>query len=173
MTTDRALIALIAGTALAALATLAPVSAALGIAGAAICFVALGPLAKASDAFGPARFGAILSLVGSVLLVIDVQAGIAGWLVLLGLLLLLTGSCAGLRDVLPDGFRRAATGRISSSVLLIMLTLALLLALDQAKVGPTWVSDVITAARVVTAVLVVWFVAFVTRARTDVPARVS
>jgi hypothetical protein len=173
MTTDRALIALTAGTALTALSTLATVSAAVGLAGGAICLVALGSLVRASDAFGTARFGAVLGLIGSVLLVADIQVRIADWLVLLGMLLLLTGSCAGLRDVLTEGFRRAAAGRISGSVLLVMLSLALFVALDQAGAGPGWASDVITALRVAAAVLVVWFIAFATLARTAVPARVS
>jgi hypothetical protein len=173
VTTDRALIALIAGTALTALSTLASVSSIVGIAGGAICLVALGPLVRASDAFGTARSGAILGLLGSVLLVADIQVKIADWLVLLGLLLLLTGSCAGLRDVLTEGFRRAAAGRISGSVLLVVLALALFLALDQADAGPGWVSDVIVALRVATAVLVAWFVAYVAMARTVVPPRVS
>lgn len=173
MTTDRALVALIAGTALSALSTLATVSAIVGLVGGAICLVALGPLVRASDAFGTARFGAVLGLIGSVLLVADIQVRIADWLVLLGLLLLLTGSCAGLRDVLTEGFRRAAAGRISGSVLLVMLALALFVALDQADAGPGWVSDVITALRIAAAVLVAWFIAFAALARTAVPSRAS
>jgi hypothetical protein len=172
MTTDRALIALIAGAALTALSTLASVSAVIGLAGGAICLVALSALVRASDAFGTARFGAVLGLVGSVLLVADVQVRIGDWLVLLGLLLLVTGSCAGLRDVLTEGFRRAAAGRISGSVLLVMLALALFVALDQAEAGPAWVSDVIVALRIAAAVLIAWFVAFAALARTAVPARV-
>lgn len=173
MTTDRALLALIAGAALTALSTLASGSAVVGLAGSVICLVALGPLVRASDAFGTARFGAVLGLVGSSLLLADVQVRIADWLVLLGLLLLLTGSCAGLRDVLAEGFRRAAAGRISGSVLFVMLALGLFVALDQADAGPGWVSDVITALRVATAVLVAWFIAFAALARTAVPARAS
>jgi hypothetical protein len=173
MTTDRALLALVAGTALAALSTLASVSAIVGVAGGAICLVALGPLVRASDAFGTARLGAVLGVVGSVLSLAGIQLRVADWLVLLGLLLLLTGSCAGLRDVVPEGFRRAAAGRISGSVLLVMLALALFVALDQTDAGPTWVGGVSTALRIVAAVLVAWFVAFAALARTVVPTRVS
>jgi hypothetical protein len=173
MTTDRALILLVAGAALSALTALASASAIVGIAGAALCLVAFSPLVQASDAFGSARFGAVLTLIGSVLLIAEAKVGIAAWLVLLGLLLVITGSCAGLRELVPAGFRRDAAGRISGWVLLIMLALALLLALDQAGVGPGWVSGAITGLRLAAGVLIAWFIAYVAINRTVVPARVS
>jgi hypothetical protein len=173
MTTDRALIALIAGTPLVALSVLAPVSAALGLAGAAICLVALRTLTRASENFGTARLGAVLGLVGSALLLADLQVRIADWLVLLGLLLVLTGGCAGMRELVPQGFRREAAGRISGSVLTVMLTLGVFIALDDAGAGPGWVTDATPVLRGITGVLVAWFVAYVAMARTVVPARVS
>lgn len=173
MTNDRALVALVAGSGLCALAALTSISAIAGVVGAALCLVALNPLVKASDAFGSARFGAALALIGSVLLVAEAKVGIADWLLLLGLLLVITGSCAGLRELVPEGFRRDAAGRISGWVLLVVLTLALLLVLDQADAGPAWVSGAITGLRVATGVLVAWFIAYAAINRTVVPARTS
>ena len=173
MTNDRALIALVAGTALAGVATLFSLAPAVAIAGWAVGLVALSRLAKSSDAFGGARLGVVLGLVGSALAVADVQVRVADWLVLLGLLLLLTGSCAGLRELLPDGSRRAAAGRISGAALLTMLALALLVALDQAAAGPVWVTDAMTVARVAAAVVVAWFLAYAVAARPVVPVRAS
>lgn len=130
------------------------------IAFSALCLIATSQLVRLHDAFGTARFGAVLALAGGVLTVAGWQESLSGWLGLAGLTLVVTGCCTGLRALLPDGPRREAAGRVSGTFLLVALVVALARALDQAGAGPAWVPDTLTPLAAVLVVVAVWFAAY-------------
>lgn len=126
----------------------------------AVCLVATSQLVRHHDAFGTARVGAVLALTGGVLAVAGWQESLSGWLDLAGLVLIVTGSCTGLRELLPEGSRREAAGRVSGTFLLIALVVALARALDQAGAGPTWVPDTLIPLGAVLVLVAQWFAAY-------------
>ena len=130
------------------------------IAFAAVCLVGASQLVRHHEAFGTARFGAALALVGGVLEVAGWQQSLGGWLGLAGLVLVVTGSCTGLRELQPEGPRRDAAGRVSGAFLTMGLIVALTRALDQAEAGPGWLPDAMTPPAVVLVLVAQWFAAY-------------
>lgn len=152
------------GSALLALVVAFDLSGFAVIAFAAVCLVGASQLVRHHDAFGTARLGAALALIAGGLEVAGWQQSLGDWLGLAGLALVVTGGCTGLRELLPDGPRRDAAGRVSGTFLFVALVVALARALDQAEVGPTWVQETLTPLHVALVVAALWFSAFSTLA---------
>lgn len=160
MTMQRPQLVLSLGASLLALVVAFELSGLVVIALSALCLTAASQLVRHHDSFGTTRLGAVLALTGGVLAVAGWQESLSGWLGLAGLALIVTGSCTGLRELLPEGPRREAAGRVSGTFLLVALVVALARALDQAGAGPAWVPDTLTPLGVVLVLAALWFAAY-------------
>lgn len=138
------------------------------IAFAAACLAGASQLVRHHDAFGTARLGAVLALTGGVLDLSGWQHSLAPWLGLAGLALIVTGGCTGLRELLPEGPRRKAAGRISGAFSTVTVVVVLARVLDEAEAGPGWVPDTLTPLHVALVVVVLWFAAYAALAPTAV-----